>query len=187
VRTAIDEYLRPFLVGKDPRAIEDIWASASVSGYWRNGPVLNNALSGVDQALWDIKGKLAGMPLYKLLGGKCREAAAVYLHAEGRDEAEVEEAVRACQARGVRHMRCQMGFYGGAGPAVPPPAGSAPGAYFDPDTYSRGVPRLFDRLRERLGFEVELCHDVHERLSPVEAIRLARISHESHGRASEAA
>ena len=76
VRSAIDDYMKPFLVGKDPRRIEDIWQSAMVSAYWRNGPVLNNALSGVDMALWDIKGKLAGMPVYDGWG-KCREGAAV--------------------------------------------------------------------------------------------------------------
>jgi mannonate dehydratase len=173
VKNAVEQYLRPFLIGRDPQRIEDIWRSAWVSSYWRNGPVLNNALSGIDQALWDIKGKLAGMPVYQLLGGKCREGAAVYRHAGGRDPVEVEDAVRSHLEKGIRHLRCQLGFYGGGAPSVPPPEGSPPGAYFDPDAYSRSVPRLFEHLRERLGFEVELCHDVHERLAPGEAIRLA--------------
>ncbi len=84
-----------------------------VQGYWRNGPVLNNAISGIDQALWDIKGKLANMPVYDLLGGKCREAAAVYAHADGRDPQEVLDNVRKFQEQGYHYIRVQMGGYGG--------------------------------------------------------------------------
>ena len=100
VKSAVDDYMKPFLLGKDPQRIEDIWQSAMVSAYWRNGPVLSNAVSGVDMALWDIKGKLAGLPLYQLLGGKCREAAAVYRHADGRDRQEVLEHVMALREQG---------------------------------------------------------------------------------------
>lgn len=174
VKVAVDEYLRPFLIGKDPHRIEDIWQSAMVSAYWRNGPVLNNALSGVDMALWDIKAKLAGMPLYQLFGGKCREAAAVYTHADGRDVHEVEDNVRKFMEQGYHYIRCQMGGYGGRGHVLKKPEGALPGAYYDPDAYARSVPKLFGHLRERLGFEVELLHDVHERLAPIEAVRLAK-------------
>lgn len=174
VKVAVDEYLKPFLIGKDPHRIEDIWQSAMVSAYWRNGPVLNNAVSGVDMALWDIKGKLANMPVYQLLGGKCREAAAVYTHADGRDVHEVEDNVRAFMEQGYHYIRCQMGGYGGRVHEIKTPDNALPGVYFDPDAYAMSVPKLFAHVREKVGFGVELLHDVHERLAPIEAVRLAK-------------
>src|SRR6056300_251946 len=120
VVTAIDKSLNDFCVGKDVDNIEDLWQSAYQSSYWRNGPVLNNALSGLDQALWDIKGKRANMPVYQLLGGKCRFAVDCYAHASGsRVEALVESAKRHI-AYGFRHVRIQMGGYGAAGIAQTP-------------------------------------------------------------------
>jgi mannonate dehydratase len=174
VRSAVEDYLKPFLIGKDPRRIEELWHTSMVSGYWRNGPVLNNAVSGVDMALWDIKGKLAGMPVYELLGGKCREAAAVYRHTDGRDPVEVEENVRKYIEQGYRFLRCQLGGYGGHRRSIHSPDNAPPGAYYDPDHYARSVPQLFDHLRSKLGFEIELLHDVHERLAPIESVRLAK-------------
>src|SRR4051812_29828134 len=112
VHTAVEKYLKPFLIGRNPDEIEDIWQSSYVSSYWRNGPVLFNAMSGVDMALWDIKGKRAGMPVYQLLGGKCRFAAALYAHTNGRDAREVEDRVRAAMEKGYRHVRVQLAIPG---------------------------------------------------------------------------
>jgi mannonate dehydratase len=174
VRSAVEDYLKPFLVGKDVSRIEDLWQTMWVNSYWRNGPVLNNGISGVDMALWDIKGKLAGMPVYDLLGGKCREAAAVYRHADGRSEEKVLENVQALMAQEYHYIRCQMGGYGGKASPRHLPENAQPGVYFDPASYARSIPHLFEYIREHIGYEVELLHDVHERLVPIEAIRLAK-------------
>src|ERR1700693_5808532 len=100
VKPAVERYLKPFLLGKTTDRIEDIWQSCYDSSYWKNGPVLNNAISGVDQALWDIKGRQAGMPVYQLAGGKCREAADCYAHASGRDVPEVIDSAKKLIAQG---------------------------------------------------------------------------------------
>src|SRR5262249_4280670 len=100
VETAVDKYLKPFLIGKNPLAIEVLWQSNFVSSYWRNGPVLGNALSGVDMALWDILGKRANMPVYQLLGGKCRKAVETYRHASGQTFEDVVKAARELMDQG---------------------------------------------------------------------------------------
>src|SRR5438552_19173856 len=133
VQTAVDQYLKPFLIGRNPDEIEDIWQSSYVSSYWRNGPVLFNGMSGVDMALWDIKGKRANMPVYQLLGGKCRFAADLYFHASGRDFQEVEENARKAMESGYRHVRVQaavpgLASYGARGVTGAPGAGGAPDA-----------------------------------------------------------
>lgn len=146
-----------------------------VNSYWRNGPILNNAISGADMALWDIKGKLAGMPCYDLWGGRSRPAAAVYVHADGNTKEEVEEKAKEFMERGFRHIRCQLGAYQGIeGAGIHKPEGVLPGAYFNPKEKLRLIPNLFSHLRKRLGNEVELLHDVHERLAPIDAIWLAK-------------
>jgi mannonate dehydratase len=181
VEAAIQQYLRPFLIGKNALQIEDIFQSSFVSSYWRNGPVLGNALSGVDMALWDILGKRAGLPVYQLLGGKCRTAVDTYFHANGRTFQEVEAAVRRARERGWRYVRAQVGVPGldtysvggGAGPAVDVPVNQR-GGLWEPKPYVRLVPKLFEHLRRQVGDEVELLHDAHERIPPILAMQLAR-------------
>jgi mannonate dehydratase len=172
VQAALEHHIGPLVVGRDPADVEDLWQGMMVNGYWRNGPVLNNAISGIDMALWDIKGKVAGLPCYQLWGGRSRPAATVYVHANGRDPAEVAERVRAYAERGFRHVRCQVGGYAGTGGAII--EGGLPGAYYDPRAKLREIPRLFEHLRTELGDEVELLHDVHERLEPIDAVQLAK-------------
>ena len=182
VVTAIEQYLEPFLIGRDPDDIEDIYQAAYVSSYWRSGPVLNNALSGVDQALWDIKGKRAGMPVYQLFGGKCRQAAPLYAHASGRDFEEVEDRARRFMDQGYRYVRCQVdvpgystyGTGGRASTSQQPAHLQVEQAPWEPGPYCRIVPRLFERMRTQLGDEIELLHDVHERVPAIQAIQLAR-------------
>lgn len=186
VQTAVEQYLRPFLIGRNVDEIEDIWQSSYVSSYWRSGPVLFNAMSGVDIALWDIKAKRAGMPLYQLLGGKVRHGADCYFHASGSSFSEVEENARRAMEQGFRHVRAQVatpGYAGyGAGRATPAPSGEPkeaigptnPKEIWESAPYVRMVPKLFEYLRAKLGDEVELLHDVHERVTLNQAINLAK-------------
>jgi mannonate dehydratase len=177
VKCLIEEYLKPLLVGRDAEAIEELWQLMHQNAYWRNGPIENNALSGIDMALWDIKGKQAGMPLYQLFGGKVRAGVPVYRHADGRDIAELSDNIARLREQGITHIRCQSGGYGGGafGDAPAHAAANAPkGIYLDQRKYMRETVKLFDELRSRLGFDVELVHDVHERLKPSDAIRFAQ-------------
>ena len=125
VVTALEKHLKPYLLGHDVTRIEEIWQMAMLHGYWRNGPVLNNAVSGVDQALWDIQGKQANMPVYQLLGGKMREAAHVYTHADGQTPQEVAQNVKHLMAEGYRYIRIQLGGYGGRSDAIVKPDNAA--------------------------------------------------------------
>ncbi|MFB0554011.1 MAG: enolase C-terminal domain-like protein [Phycisphaerae bacterium] len=179
VATAVDEYLRPFAKGRDADNIEDMWQNAYTSSYWRNGPVLNNALSGLDQALWDIKGKRANMPVYQLLGGKCRFAADCYTHCSGRDLARLEKSVRRAMEEGFRHIRIQLGSYGS--PHLSKSAhfkeegfGLQSDSLMEPGPYVRATIKMFEHIRKTFGDEIELLHDIHERIPPIQAINLVK-------------
>jgi hypothetical protein len=151
--------------------VTDIVHALHTSSYWRSGPVLNSALSVVDMALWDIKGKRAGMPVWQLLGGRCRTAVPVYAHATGRDRFELEDDARRLLAGGYRHIRSQVAVPGTVTYGAP---GNSESGAWDPAGYLRVVPQLFAHLRATLGDDVELLHDVHERLNPIHALRLAK-------------
>jgi mannonate dehydratase len=178
VVAAVDAHVGPMLTGRHPADIEDITRMVHLSSYWRGGPVLNSALSGVDQALWDIAGKRAGMPVYELLGGRVRAAADSYLHAAGATvEATIEHA-HSIMADGFRHVRLQVGGPGVGTYGAPGTPGGYPGAPYpdgwDVQQYLRATPDLFARAREALGDEVNLLHDVHHRLTVKQAVGLAR-------------
>ncbi len=168
---------RELLIGRDPSAIEDTWYYLHRSGYWRGGPIFKTALAAVDMALWDIKGKVANLPVYQLLGGAARTGVVCYRHADGRDPQEVEDNVRRLMAEGMKVIRAQMSGYGGSGKlkTEPPHREGLPSViYFEPARYLLEVPRLFEHLRNTVGWEIELLHDVHEQLSPIESARLGK-------------
>jgi mannonate dehydratase len=179
VVTAINSYLNEFCAGKDVDNIEDMWNGAYVSSYWRNGAVLNNALSGIDQALWDIKGKRAGMPVYQLLGGKSRFAIDCYAHAGGNTPEAIAEDVQKWIEKGFRHVRIQQGGYGALNLSQKPDFkdagfGMHSDAYMDQHTYLKSVPKMFDVVRKRCGEDVQLIHDMHERVEPIDAINMIK-------------
>ncbi|HEY4022983.1 MAG TPA: enolase C-terminal domain-like protein [Pseudonocardiaceae bacterium] len=178
VAAAVTEHVAPLVIGRSPADIEDITRLIHYSSYWRQGPVLNNALSGIDQALWDIAGKRANMPVYELLGGRSRAAVEVYSHAAGATVDETLAQAEELIAAGYRNVRLQvggpgLGNYGAPGtrngyPRSPHPDG------WDAEQYLRVTPALFAAARERLGEQVNLMHDVHSRLTPKQAVILAR-------------
>jgi mannonate dehydratase len=185
VKPAVERYLKPFLMGKTTDRIEDIWQSLYDSSYWKNGPVLNNAISGVDQALWDIKGRQAGMPIYQLAGGKCREAVDCYGHADGPEFSDVVAAAKKYMAQGFRNVRVQVGLpgmsgYGSAHGNTPPLKALHDKPLFEPAYQFRRALKLLEVCRTELGDEVELLHDMHERLTPNQAVQFCKEAEKFH-------
>lgn len=183
VASYLTDHVIPCLIGRDPHQIEDIWHYLYRGAYWRRGPVTMSAIAAVDTALWDIKAKAAGLPLYQLLGGASRTGVLVYGHANGQDIEQTVAEVLRYRAMGYRAIRAQSGVPGlekvygvGRGTMFYEPADASLPSEHDWDTakYLRHTPRLFDAVRNAVGDDVHLLHDVHHRLTPIEAARLGK-------------
>jgi mannonate dehydratase len=183
VASYLEDHVIPCLIGRDAHRIEDVWQYLYKGAYWRRGPVTMSAIAAVDMALWDIKGKIAGLPVYQLLGGASRDGCMVYGHANG---ATIEETIeRAVEHReqGFKAIRLQAGVPGlkatygvaKAGARYEPADGSLPTeSLWSTEKYLRSVAPLFEKAREVLGWDVHLLHDIHHRLTPIEAGRLGQ-------------
>jgi len=183
VASYLSDHVIPLLIGRDARRIEDLWQYLYEGAYWRRGPVTMAAISAVDTALWDIKGKSLNVPAYQLLGGASRESALVYGHASGLDIEETVKAVADYRKLGYKAIRAQSGV-----PGLPSTYGVGKGKmHYEPadndiptenawssELYLNSVPPLFERLRKEFGQELHLLHDVHHRLTPIEAARLGK-------------
>ena len=183
VASYLQDHVIPNLIGRDAGRIEDIWQFFYRGAYWRRGPVTMTAIAAVDVALWDILGKMAGLPLYQLLGGRSRDGVLVYGHANGRDIEETVDEVGRYIERGYKAVRAQSGVpglqkaYGVSSlkTAYEPAESELPlETVWNTTKYLNTVPKLFDKLRAVHGPEIELLHDGHHRMTPIEAARLAR-------------
>ncbi len=183
VASYLNDHVIPCLIGRDAHRIEDTWQYLYRGAYWRRGPVTMSAIAAVDTALWDIKAKAANMPLYQLLGGASRERVLVYAHANGRDIAHTVDEVLHKAEEGYQAIRVQCGvpglekIYGvamGAGPYEPADGALPNEEDWDSAKYLRHVPGVFDAVRRELGPAHHLLHDVHHRLTPIEAARLGK-------------
>ncbi len=183
VAAYLNDHLIPCLIGRDAHNIEDIWQYFYRGAYWRRGPITMAAIAAIDTALWDIKGKAANLPLYQLLGGRCREGAMVYSHANGTTIEQTLEQALEYKAMGYKAIRLQSGVpglastYGVAGTRLfyePADADIPTENVWSTEKYLRSVPALFEKGREALGWDVHLLHDVHHRLTPIEAGRLGK-------------
>ena len=179
----LEDHVIPVLIGKDPRRIEDIWQYLYRGAYWRRGPVTMSAIAAVDTALWDIKGKMAGMPVYELLGGASRNGVLVYGHANGSDIEDTVDAVGRYVDMGYKAIRVQSGVPGvkgaygvGRGDLYYEPADATlpSETLWNTPAYLNFAPKLFEKVRDTYGYDVELLHDVHHRLTPIEAGRLGK-------------
>jgi mannonate dehydratase len=179
----LEDYLVPALIGRDPQQIEDIWQFFYRGAYWRRGPVGMTALAAIDVALWDIKAKAANMPLYQLLGGRSRDRIMSYTHANGKDLDSTLEAVAKAQAKGYKAIRVQSGIPGIAktyGVSTsqknyePADADLPSTEVWSTEKYLNFMPELFAAVRKEFGNELHLLHDVHHRLTPIEAARLGK-------------
>ena len=183
VASYLEDHVLPCLIGRDPSQIEDIWQYLYRGAYWRRGPVTMAAIGAVDMALWDIKGKALNTPVYNLLGGASRQGCMVYTHANGTDIAEAIDAVQREIAVGYLAVRAQAGVPGvassygvpkGGKPYEPAERGLPSESLWSTERYLNFVPKLFDQLRKTVGEDIHLLHDVHHRLTPIEAARLGK-------------